>query len=544
MGLKRASFRMLRVIGRNPFQTLAARIGYFVFGATLISALAVAGTSAFALRAFLRGKVEGKIPAAVAHARDRLELWYAQRTLDIEVFARSAIVVDGLTRLASAGKAGGDPHDRAEVEQYLGYVRAGLPQYAAIFALDAQGRVLTSVGNVPALEPGVLRQLAASKDVQISPVLTAGDGVRLHAVSCPVVDRREKRVATLHALVALHAIEEQLAASVESGAGRVLVFDQSGDLVTSAGALKSRVARISPQLAGAATGEVRAYVAPDGVRVVASTLPFPRLHWTLVFEEAYESAFAPIASILGRTVGLNLGIVLVLSALAFVVVTYLVRPLHALSDCAMRLRDGEEDVKLPVVVTNDEVGILTRSFGEMVASLKRANETLEQLAITDGLTKIHNHRFFQDQLTREIKRCERTGSPLALVLIDIDDFKALNDRHGHAVGDGVLERMAKLLLDQVRAQDLVARYGGEEFAILAPDTDREAAIRMAEKIRLAVSEHEFHVPPAEQTIVVTVSVGVAWYHDDRQDFFVEADRALYAAKHAGKDCVIAAEADE
>ena len=94
---------------------------------------------------------------------------------------------------------------------------------------------------------------------------------------------------------------------------------------------------------------------------------------------------------------------------------------------------------------------------------------LEQLAITDGLTKIHNHRFFQDQLAREIKRSDRTGEPLALVLVDIDDFKALNDRYGHAVrATPCSSGWPALLVEQTRDQDLVARYGGEEFAILAP----------------------------------------------------------------------------
>jgi two-component system cell cycle response regulator len=193
-----------------------------------------------------------------------------------------------------------------------------------------------------------------------------------------------------------------------------------------------------------------------------------------------------------------------------------------------------------VVSRADEVGVLARSFAEMVGSLKRAREVLEQLAITDGLTKIHNHRFFQDQLAREIKRSERTGEPLSLVLVDIDDFKALNDRYGHAVGDAVLEALAGLLVEQTRDQDLVARYGGEEFAILAPATDHGGALALAEKVHVAVGAANFLA--SSQALTITVSAGVAVYHGDRERFFHEADRALYAAKGAGKDCVVAAKA--
>ena len=106
------------------------------------SALAVAGTSAYALRAFLRSKIEQKIPASLAQVRDRLDLWYAQRSFDVEVFAQSATVVEGVSRLTSR-QAG---RNRAEVEQYLRYVLQSLSQYPAIFALDAKGSVLLAVG--------------------------------------------------------------------------------------------------------------------------------------------------------------------------------------------------------------------------------------------------------------------------------------------------------------------------------------------------------------------------------------------------------------
>jgi diguanylate cyclase (GGDEF)-like protein len=524
---------------RSTFRSLAARVSFFVFAATLISALAVAWTSAQALRAFLRSKVEQKIPATVEQVRDRLDLWYAQRTLDVQVFARSAIVVDGLTAVARARSAR-PPKESAELERYLTYVLEGLPQYTSIFVLDSEGRLLLGVGHVPALGPELLRRLASVEEVEISDVLASREGGPIQVVTSTVRSRDGRRLLTLHAALPLGELEQQLAGGAPAGPGRTLVFDERGAFLAASRPVGAPAHPMNRALVDAGPGAVRDYIASDSLRVVGSALPFPRLRWTLVVEEDYDVAFAPIAAILARTLTLNLGIVLALAVLAFAVVAAMVRPLHALSDCARRLRDGEEDVELPVVQTSDEVGILARSFGEMVKSLKRANEVLEQLAITDGLTKIHNHRFFQDQLGHEIKRADRTGSPLALVLVDIDDFKALNDRCGHAAGDGVLERLAALLVVETRDQDLVARYGGEEFAILAPGTDRAGAVALAEKLRIATSESSFDVAGVQ--IAITVSVGVAVYHGDREAFFHEADRALYAAKGAGKDCVVAADA--
>jgi diguanylate cyclase (GGDEF)-like protein len=526
----------MRLLVPRPLQSLAARIGVFVFAATLISALAVAVTSAYGLRAFLRSKIEQRLPASLLQVRDRLDLWYAQRSFDVEVFAQSATVVEGVSRLA--GRAG--TRDRAEVEQYLRYVLQSLPQYPAIFALDASGKVVIAVGAPVALPPPTVRELARTAKPAISPPLGAADGSRFHVVSSPVRSARGRVLATLHAVLPLEAVERQLA-SVQDRVARTLVFDASGRFVLASRSSATHPAALPERLAAAGNDEVSDYVAADGLRVVGSKLPFPRLRWTLVVEENYDDAFAPIASILRRTLTLNLVIVSVLAALAFGFATYLVRPLRALSEVAIRLRDGEPDVGLPAARREDEVGILTRSFGEMVESLARARESLEQLATTDGLTKIHNHRFFQDRLTAEVERSERDGTPLALLLVDIDDFKALNDQHGHAAGDAVLEQLAHVLVEEAGSANVVARYGGEEFAILAPGADVEAAVCLAEKIRLAVNQRAFEVPPAGRTVTASVSIGVASHVGDRASFFLEADRALYSAKGAGKDCVVVAQ---
>src|SRR5262249_44607537 len=144
----------------------------------------------------------------------------------------------------------------------------------------------------------------------------------------------------------------------------------------------------------------------------------------------------------------------------------------------------------------------------------------------------------------EIRRVERTREPLAILVIDIDDFKRLNDRFGHAAGDEVLERIAKILHGAVRGSDLCARYGGEEFVILAPDTDAQGACMLAEKVRMAIDESSFIIDESMRPQRVTVSVGVAAFKGNRKRFFQKADQALYRAKAGGKNCVIVHEDDE
>ena len=132
---------------------------------------------------------------------------------------------------------------------------------------------------------------------------------------------------------------------------------------------------------------------------------------------------------------------------------------------------------------------------------------------------------------------------MCLILIDIDDFKALNDRFGHAVGDAVLRKVAEVMNQSVRDTDLLARYGGEEFALLASDTSLEGAVALAEKVRLAISAARFSVVDlaGPQQVRITASFGVALFRGDQKTFFNCADRALYSAKAAGKDCVVADE---
>ena len=148
------------------------------------------------------------------------------------------------------------------------------------------------------------------------------------------------------------------------------------------------------------------------------------------------------------------------------------------------------------------------------------------------------HRFFQDHLAKEVKRVERSGEPLSLILADIDHFKRWNDRLGHAMGDEILRRVAEVMNGLIRETDLLARYGGEEFALLAASTDLNGAVQLAEKIREAISETQFFLGPPSEAEPVTISFGVSVYRGDRKAFFNDADRALYAAKSAGRDCVM------
>jgi diguanylate cyclase (GGDEF)-like protein len=175
--------------------------------------------------------------------------------------------------------------------------------------------------------------------------------------------------------------------------------------------------------------------------------------------------------------------------------------------------------------------------------LAEANSRLAQLAVTDGLTGLYNHRHFHERLALEVERSQRNGLPLSLFMIDVDHFKHYNDQHGHPAGDEVLRQLARLLGDGRRANDVVARYGGEEFAIVLVDTAKFAAAKLAERLRERVADHVFPQGDAQPEGRMTISIGVATCPDDATDpesLVRAADAALYAAKHAGRDRVVLA----
>jgi two-component system cell cycle response regulator len=163
-------------------------------------------------------------------------------------------------------------------------------------------------------------------------------------------------------------------------------------------------------------------------------------------------------------------------------------------------------------------------------------EELHRLAVTDGLTQVHNHRFFQDRLRDEFRRAQRYDDPVSLILLDIDLFKVVNDKFGHQEGDRVLKLVAECLRKSVRDTDVLARYGGEEFAVLLPKTHLAGALTVAERVWKDVSTVRAGPSAAAK---VTASLGVSGYPNrsvvSADQLFRTADDALYRAKREGRN---------
>ncbi|HUV04968.1 MAG TPA: diguanylate cyclase [Armatimonadota bacterium] len=212
-------------------------------------------------------------------------------------------------------------------------------------------------------------------------------------------------------------------------------------------------------------------------------------------------------------------------------------PLKRLIAATKSVETGDLDISVPVSF-GGEIRDLAEEFNRMVVAVKESRDKLIERANTDSLTSLFNHRYFHERLRSELRRAERYGRPLSMIMLDIDHFKTLNDAHGHPVGDMVLAEIGEVLLSEVRRDiDIVARYGGEEFALILPETEARNAMVCAEHLRAAVEKHRFTGQDGE-TIPVTVSLGVAQYpinSSEREGLIVAADLAMYQSKSIGRN---------
>jgi diguanylate cyclase (GGDEF)-like protein len=293
------------------------------------------------------------------------------------------------------------------------------------------------------------------------------------------------------------------------------------------------------------------YTGVSGEPSIGASYPIEHLSWNLIVETSRKQAYVPLSTFRNQLIVMTI----LLASLLLIPAIYLARtiiiPLEELSHTSKRIRSGEAGLEIPVRA-GGELGELVSAFNSMSLSLKQSmeeiqaiNSQLRVMSVTDPLTGMYNRRYIVDHLDRELKQSKRTNQPLSLIMADLDNFKNYNDRHGHIAGDEALKELGGLLAYSIRETDVVARYGGEEFLIFLNHTDKDGAVKTAEKLRLAVEERIFDLK-GEKTRI-TISLGISSSPEDGTSFdeLVDAaDRALYHAKDMGRNKVSAADPNE
>ncbi len=559
-----------------PASGMVGKIVRLVSSATIVSMLCVGAASTWAVVHSIDRRIQHTYPAVLQWSGETVLSYLEDSRLAIARAARHS----SLTRGIGAARASARSADFELLETLNGLLMRS-QIFASLVALDAKGEVLGSAGPsaeldslLQALSPKnaldsdlgdfmqateVRKQLAGIARPEVS-MWRAGELPPVPLASAQVRDSRGRAIGSLHGIVRRDGLAEKLHAGVLGGGNLILVGDDRR-IVASAQPLEGAPLRKLPEEMVAA-----ADAGPRIRRLVGSVTAaraVGALGLSVIIRQPIASAYAPALIAAGAFAAVGLLMVIVFPLIATRSAYKLIRPLRLLYTAlrgAARDRLPAENLSLRKTVGEteslfqafnvmadrirsrvSEVETSRRALREQNQAFQGHHEKLQKLSVTDELTKLNNHRYFQDHLGREIKRLTRTGEGLVLLLIDIDHFKKVNDTYGHAAGDEFLRQIARILKEMVRETDLLARYGGEEFAIICTATTLEGAVVLAEKLRTAIAESSFIVDETMRPRGVTVSIGVARYRGNRTDLFNSADAALYRAKDQGRNCVVVAD---
>jgi diguanylate cyclase (GGDEF)-like protein len=571
----RAFFESLRP--RSASLRLWLGLTYGVLAVALVGALSVMVERAATEK--LREDIGLRLGGTARALADRMDEGLYERLNDVRSLALAPGIDDPL-------------QNEGLLRDLFGMMQLNYPDYAWIGVADAEGRVLVASRGM--LEGVSVAQRpwfqAARKEPYVGDIHEAvllakllpvqgEDQLRLIDVAAPIHDDYGVVIGVIGAHLSWQWAESLrqglLQPLMANDPVEILVLNREGRVVLGPMEWRDKILDL-PSAQRVRSGEVDAVLEtwPDGNDYVTGFAPtmgrntFASLGWSVLVRKDARLAFEPVAELRRQIWLAAAALTLMFLLVATVMARQIGAPLRALADAARRIQAGEPDAQFPRERGYREARQLTTALRSLVDELTRhehelteltqqleqrvrdrtlelseANAQLEVLAMTDALTGLANRRHFGDQLVREVTRCAEAGKPVALVTLDIDHFKSINDQYGHPAGDAVLRRVAMLLEEQVRGTDLLARVGGEEFSVLAVEAASSEAAQLGERLRACI-ERAGPITAGRVAVQVTVSVGVAVLWGRTGDLLkaperllAAADDALYRAKRNGRNRV-------
>lgn len=555
---------MLHRVTRSLRESFSAKIIALVTASVIVTSFVVGIVTIRSTKQFLTEKTAEKFPSVLNTSKSKVKIFYERQFNDLVRLSQSKVFMQNLQRYVDA--RGGKPDYAAvtELYKYIDIVHKKFSVFEELLVLTATGELVATTSEDAVYEVrGILDNIwEENESARFSPPQMTEDRSGIFQwLFVPIMEKENDGVDVLMiAKVNLEEIRRILLEVRLGNGGDLYLMDERGRYLTQPRFAKrpllgSTAMQVPTRESGPIVVERR--TSYNDRSVFFSITQFEETGWWLAYEEDYKSAMTPVLNTQTR-----IWIAVVLVGVAFFLVALkivqsLMRPVNALKLGAQRINEGLVGVEIPKS-SNDEIGLMIDTFNEMAKTitlskaelqyknkmlnsqndkLQEMNQKLEELSITDGLTGLFNHRHFWNILNTELTRVNLYKGDLALLLIDIDDFKRVNDQFGHSVGDLMLQCIARVTKETVRDTDIVARYGGEEFAILLPDTDKDGVETVSEKLRQNVESLRFKVPETDITISVTISLGVSVFRGNRREFFNAADRALYLSKSEGKNRV-------
>jgi diguanylate cyclase (GGDEF)-like protein len=526
--------------------SIRSRILFFAVVATLIPSLSTAWLSYTQNKRSLNSKITEQLESTSRQSSRELELWLKDRLAELRVFAVSDAVSENLDQVP---RGGGGPAVR-RMNDYLRSVRERFADYIELMVVDSQGRMIATSARSPRpveMPTDWTSDISAGRTALGEPYRDEDLGATLLVAAVPITVPSRRFLGALTAKLSLVSLDRALRDFSLADSGRVYLVTTDGALVTGVAGSGARLTTASMQRLSEQDGHVTSYRNHNGDQVLGSLRRGSEQRLAVVAEIPATAAFREVTRMRNLTLLLVSSLLVGIGLIAYLLGLFIVRPLARLTKGAAKVAAGNLDVDLPVL-SGGEVGYLTEVFNNMVVrlreghqaldaaneTLRRKNEELETLSVTDGLTGLHNRRRLMESLTDEVRRSQRLKHTFSVLMVDVDHFKKYNDTFGHLAGDGVLARVAALLREATREVDDVARYGGEEFLVMLPETGMTEALEIAERVRARMAAEVF---PGRR---ITVSIGVSefpLYGNTPEQVIAAADEALYEAKREGRDRV-------
>ncbi len=538
------------------FRSIKSRILAFAVLATLVPSLGLGLLTYWRYQALVGGNVAVELRTLNNFARSELALWVAKHVDDLRALSNANTIQAGLSS-APGATAGARPVGAREIEVFLRSVQENLDAMLELSVLDADGKPVA--GSVSSPAPASLPATWADRRAIGGPVLQEPkwDSARATAtltVIVPIWSSTNAFLGALSGVIDLGDLRGRLDAIARTSAAEVVLITPTGAPLLGTHGVTTELKRLDPRVLQdlqTRPGEPLSYLGHRGREVVGLTIrPGPSPLW-VVAERDSTDVFRERRQLLELFARLTAALTVLVGVLAYWIGRSIVKPLDGLVRAVDRIADGDLDVRLNPA-GSAEVGRLTRAMNTMVDKLyqshvevetgKRAmeqqNRMLEELSVTDGLTGLYNRKKLDAILFEQFALFKRHRRPFALLMLDIDHFKALNDNHGHLGGDQMLVNVAGILRRCIRSVDQVARYGGEEFAVVLVEATLEGALDTAQRIRASVEASQ--IAFNDQPVTATISVGVTRCRitdSGPEDVIGRADAALYEAKRAGRNRV-------
>jgi diguanylate cyclase (GGDEF)-like protein len=540
----------------HHLKSIKSKILTFAILATLIPSLGLGLLSFWRYQVVISDNVNHELRTLARDTGGELTMWLRERVNEVRALSTANLLIDGLTA-ETVPRSGPARIGARELERYLRLVQERLDPLLELTLSDATGRMVASSAPtpVPVALPTTWPNTAITDGVILEP--PRWDPTRATAtlsVVVPVLSLRNELLGALSAVLDLGTLQSRLQDNVGSSPAEVILLAPDGTRLLSTLTVATALARLRPQpllRLRAQPGEPMTFEGHHQ-REVLAVADIPRsLPIIVVVERDRAEVFEAWLKLLELFLVMVAGLTLVVGVMAYWMGRSIVTPLNSLIAAADGIAHDDLSVQLRGAPAG-EIGRLTHVFNIMIDRLRRShveveeakralqdqNQLLEKLAVTDSLTGVSNRRRLDEILADQFARFRRNHRPFAVLMLDLDRFKSINDNYGHVTGDRVLASVAATLKRSVRNIDYVARYGGEEFVVVLVETALDEAMDVAERIRAEVEVPHFGM--SDKPISFTVSLGVTHSRggdDGPEAALARADHALYKAKRAGRNQV-------